>query len=771
MAGETNWDLDWEGEAVGSTAFTKFSGVEEHDSHQHQVVNSPLYKDYTRSGYIECHPGDIWSNNNTVRCLCANYGTGESGGQTYFFAKAFRLPSGDSPLGDNTLIWELHHPASLYNQASLGVAPHAITVRNDGAGYNFCVRMMTGKGTPGQGWGTFLDDHAAAQRIGAVVFDTWVSILQEIKFSEGNDGYRKVWIDRTGAPPSNFGNGTPDWQQLNLPTMPYTDSPSVHNVSLYTEMGIYTGGSTISKQMIIYYAGAWRRTTKAAAQAKLNINGGGGDVSAPTVPAGLGATALSASSIRLTWTTSTDNVAVTGYLVKRGGVQVANITANSPIYTDTGLAASTAYTYTVAAYDAAGNTSAFSSSAGTTTLSSGADVTAPTTPTNLTVQAISDTQINLTWTASTDAVGVTGYNVYRDSNLVATPATNSYQDQPLQPSTTYTYTVAAFDAAGNVSGVPGTVSATTLSGATGNFDTVPVGWLGGSYVVTGTQVNGSSPNSQRCYRCVVTNSGTVTRIETYREPDNTVSGTETVVMAVWNDNGSGTDPSNGGALLGKAAPLNFTAGSPAGRYSSNVIAPFAVTAGQVVWIGELDNGQQNLAKHRYNPTVGVFRLMLGAPSNGVPAVWNTTTDQTFDLDMVQWLAGTPSASAAPTNITLPVIGGSAQVGQTMTVTNIGEWTGSPTGYTYQWQTDTLGNLSFANVSGETSSSYQCKTADIGDNVRVRITATNASGSLTVSTVHLGVVSAAPGRLANAVRTGSARVVNPAKRRSGQGGGG
>lgn len=83
-----------------------------------------------------------------------------------------------------------------------------------------------------------------------------------------------------------------------------------------------------------------------------------GDTQAPTAPGGLTAGAVTSSTVDLTWAPSTDNVAVAGYEVLRGGQVVG--TSETPSYTDTGLAASTAYTYTVRAKDLAGNTSAAS---------------------------------------------------------------------------------------------------------------------------------------------------------------------------------------------------------------------------------------------------------------------------------------------------------------------------------------------------------------------------------------------------------------------------
>ncbi len=92
------------------------------------------------------------------------------------------------------------------------------------------------------------------------------------------------------------------------------------------------------------------------------------------------------------------------------------------------------------------------------------DATPPSNPTSLTVIAISSSQINLIWTTSTDNIGVTGYRIYRGGSQIATSATNSYSDTGLSPSTSYTYTVEAYDAAGNASSQSSSASATTQSG-------------------------------------------------------------------------------------------------------------------------------------------------------------------------------------------------------------------------------------------------------------------------------------------------------------------
>jgi hypothetical protein len=80
-----------------------------------------------------------------------------------------------------------------------------------------------------------------------------------------------------------------------------------------------------------------------------------------------------------------------------------------------------------------------------------ADTSAPSIPSNLTSPSQTTTTVSLSWTASTDNVGVTGYRVYRAGTQIGTSATTSYTDTGLTAGTQYSYTVAGYDAAGNVS--------------------------------------------------------------------------------------------------------------------------------------------------------------------------------------------------------------------------------------------------------------------------------------------------------------------------------
>ena len=176
----------------------------------------------------------------------------------------------------------------------------------------------------------------------------------------------------------------------------------------------------------------------------------------PTVPGSLTATA-GTGQVALSWTASTDNAGVTGYRIYRAGTQVGSVSGTTLTYTHTGVAPGT-HSYTVRAIDAAGNLSDPSNTA-TVTL---ADTQAPTAPANLAGTAASSTRVNLTWNASTDNVGVTTYEVYRNGLLLAGPGNvTSYADMTAVASTTYQYTVHAVDAAGNRSGASNTVNVTT----------------------------------------------------------------------------------------------------------------------------------------------------------------------------------------------------------------------------------------------------------------------------------------------------------------------
>ena len=210
------------------------------------------------------------------------------------------------------------------------------------------------------------------------------------------------------------------------------------------------------------------------------------DTIAPTAPTNLVASAAGGHQINLTWNASTDNVGVTGYSVYRNNTKVADVSGSTTSYADTGVADATTYSYTVKAFDAAGNLSAASNTATATT----PDVTPPTAPTQLRTTNVTSTRVDLSWRASTDNVTVTGYRVFRNGTQVGSDlggSTLTYSDTTVVQGQTYSYTVKAFDAAGNVSAASNAVSVTIPTAADTTPPTAPTN-------LTATQVSGSQVN-------------------------------------------------------------------------------------------------------------------------------------------------------------------------------------------------------------------------------------------------------------------------------------
>jgi chitodextrinase len=182
------------------------------------------------------------------------------------------------------------------------------------------------------------------------------------------------------------------------------------------------------------------------------------DTQAPNAPT-LTASNITDSSVDLTWSGATDNVGVTGYDIYRNGSLLASVAGTS--YQATGLTELTSYTFTVRAKDEAGNISGDSNIESITTTAT-PDTQAPTAPT-LTANNITQTTVDLTWSGATDNVGITGYDVYRNGSLLTSVTGTSYQATGLNSATTYSFTVRAKDAAGNISADSNTETITTVA--------------------------------------------------------------------------------------------------------------------------------------------------------------------------------------------------------------------------------------------------------------------------------------------------------------------
>lgn len=191
---------------------------------------------------------------------------------------------------------------------------------------------------------------------------------------------------------------------------------------------------------------------------------GGGDSQAPTPPGSLSAINTSETSTRLIWSAASDNVGVVAYRVYIDGIFYAStINRNMNI---NGLSPGTTYVMGVTALDAAGNESAPRTVAVTTDQET--DTQPPSIPGNLSVTNRTTSSISLSWSSSSDNVGVTQYLVYRNNTFLGATANTNFTAGDLSPGSTYTFFVAARDAAGNQSSF-NSISATTLE----DTDTAP----------------------------------------------------------------------------------------------------------------------------------------------------------------------------------------------------------------------------------------------------------------------------------------------------------
>ena len=131
-------------------------------------------------------------------------------------------------------------------------------------------------------------------------------------------------------------------------------------------------------------------------------------------------------------------------------------------------------TYTLTASNSSGSITAVV----TVTVSSGADTQPPTVPTLLSATAVSAVEVDLAWTASTDNVGVAGYQIYRNGSAISSvPRTVlTYADTTASAATTYIYTVNAYDAAGNHSALSNALQVSTPAGPP-----ISVTWYGGCW--------------------------------------------------------------------------------------------------------------------------------------------------------------------------------------------------------------------------------------------------------------------------------------------------
>ncbi|MGF7029552.1 chitodextrinase [Paenibacillus mucilaginosus] len=232
---------------------------------------------------------------------------------------------------------------------------------------------------------------------------------------------------------------------------------------------------TEGRDMVKLIDGTWYKTI---GNTLFRFEAAGLDTEAPVWPAeALSVTGVTYRSAVLQWLPAQDNRGVASYRIYRDGEHAATVAGDVYSYEDDQLSPSTAYEFSVEAWDAAGNRSTENPSVTVTTSAYEPDDTAaPLWPegSTLTVTDVTYSRAQLRWPAAEDERGVAAYLIYRDGQLQDTVggAVYQYDAAGLQAGTTYLFTVAARDAAGNVSAAPLAATVTT-----GVYEPEPAGRL------------------------------------------------------------------------------------------------------------------------------------------------------------------------------------------------------------------------------------------------------------------------------------------------------
>ncbi|MEW9711370.1 family 14 glycosylhydrolase, partial [Paenibacillus sp. SI92] len=254
------------------------------------------------------------------------------------------------------------------------------------------------------------------------------------------------------------------------------------------------------------------------------------------------------------------------------------------------------------------------------------DTIAPSVPTNVAANGKTDTSVSLSWTASTDNVSVTGYEIYRDGAKVATSTTNSYTNSGLTADTTYSFTVKAYDAAGNISAASTAVSVKTNPASTTD-NTVTVYYkrgyatpfihyrpAGGTWTTAPGTAMPVAEAAYPGYNKITINIGTASQLE-----------------AVFN-NGSGTWDNNGSKnYLFNVGTWAFT---PGANGAAGTITPLTPV--------ELDT---------IAPSVPTNVAVSGKTSSSVSLSWTASTDNVNVTGYEIWRDGAKVGTSTTTSYT------------------------------------------------------------------------------------------------------------------------
>ena len=151
-------------------------------------------------------------------------------------------------------------------------------------------------------------------------------------------------------------------------------------------------------------------------------------------------------------------------------------------------------------------------------------------------------------------------------------------------------------------------------------------------------------------------------------------------------------------------------------------------------VHDLDNLKPVFVWNRHtNPEIAYGKQSSGHPDWTFCLGATCPTPTTFSLQIYVNSPITTSAVITPVNSAVPTISGTTTFGETLTSTT-GTWSNTPTSYVYQWSRSATSGGSYTNISGATNSTHRLVAADVGQYLKVTVTASNASGSASATSV-------------------------------------
>ncbi len=389
------------------------------------------------------------------------------------------------------------------------------------------------------------------------------------------------------------------------------------------------------------------------------------DTTVPVISV-LSSSGITTSSASISWMTDENATSQVDYgLTTSYGSQTPLNSALSTSHSVSlsGLSSNTTYHFRVSSADAAGNLAQSSDQTFTTAVQAQTlDTTAPSTPMGLSATALSSSQIRLTWNASTDNVGVAGYDIYdcrgnscKKLNALTKVSGTTYQVNSLSAGTTYRFAIDAFDAAGNLSGKTGTVSVATPSVAPPTYTLSVTKSGAGSGTVSGGGIN-----------CGATCSATIT------------GGTPITLTAT---------PASGSSFAGWSGACNGTASSCALTINANtaVSATFSIAADTSapsipasISANVVSANQINLSWSASTDNVGVtgYKVFRGGVQIGTTAQTSygdtglsPSTSYTYSVSAYDAAGNNSGQSASVTATTQPLSSTKFQLNDRVTVSS------------------------------------------------------------------------------------------------------